>query len=154
MSQSTAQICLNGHPTNRNVTAFPDQNKACCPICGTPTVTQCPACLHPIRGQALGHYGDYIPPAYCESCGAPFPWTARRLQAAKDLIDMELVDADDKQTLRENVEELGKESPQTEISARRFKKALDKAGPTVANAIRDVLVNIVSKTAKKIIWHP
>lgn len=63
----------------------------------------------------------------------------------------QLDDADSKK-LKESINEIVRDTPQTQIGASRFKNVIAKVGSTTGNAIRNILVDIVSETAKKIIW--
>ena len=45
-----------------------------------------------------------------------------------------------------------KDSPNTQVAALRFKKLMSKAGKTSADALKDILVNILSESVKKLIW--
>lgn len=89
----TAQICLNGHAVTDSVRQAPERTQKSCDECGASTITQCPSCQAPVRGAyvvpgvvALGF--RYTPPAHCHNCGAPYPWTAAALEAARELIDL------------------------------------------------------------------
>src|SRR6266699_2211008 len=88
-----ALICLNGHTVNDSSRTSPQFNKKFCDRCGEPTTSECPACKAPIKGDykapgfiVIGH-GEMPPPAYCEACGKGFPWTERKLAAAREVID-------------------------------------------------------------------
>ena len=48
--------------------------------------------------------------------------------------------------------ELTKDSPKTQVASLRFKRAMAKVGSTVALAVRDVVIDVLSETAKKSIW--
>ena len=97
--------------------------------------------------QGAVSFARYNPPSFCQSCGSPFPWTSNRIQAAIDLAEIELDEAD-KKVFEQSVGELVTDSPQTKVAATRIKKILVKAGSTFGDAIREILVNIASETAK------
>ncbi|MGH9204225.1 MAG: DUF2321 domain-containing protein, partial [Vicinamibacterales bacterium] len=81
----TAQICHNGHVINSVVQANPSHSQEFCSSCGARRITQCSSCNEPIRG----HYhhqrvnAPYHAPGYCHKCGAAYPWTAAKIEAAK-----------------------------------------------------------------------
>jgi hypothetical protein len=70
------QACTNGHQTTGDVNQHPTLASPFCSQCGAKTIIACPGCSAPIRGHQLGVMGDgWTLPAFCLSCGAPFPWT-------------------------------------------------------------------------------
>ena len=88
-----SQVCLNGHTITCNARRSPEFTQAFCSKCGEATVTACPECNEPIQGEyhvegvvALG-FSDPPPPNFCHACGNPYPWTQRRLDAAKALAE-------------------------------------------------------------------
>ncbi len=152
-----AQVCPNGHTANDSWTRFPDFNKQFCDKCGEKTITTCPKCNNPIRGayHAEGVIGvfQYTPPSYCHNCGNSLPWTERKIKAAMELsIEEGKIDKEDSIVLEQSIKDIVRETPQTQVAASRFKKIMTKAGSSTAGAVRDILVDIVSETAKKIIW--
>ena len=101
------------------------------------------------------NFGTYKPPAFCRYCGKPFPWTELRLDAARGLaLHAEQLNEAEREELVVVVGELVRDVPGTPAAADRFKRLAAKAGLGTANALRDILVNIVSETAKKAIWGP
>ena len=150
--QDVAQVCLNGHTTNSYTQTLPHNNKNFCPQCGEKTITVCQSCNHPIRGKSPSlALIAYHAPSFCESCGSPFPWTSRGIQAAIDLAEVELEEAD-KEMFEQNIGELVKDSPQTKVAAARIKKIIGKVGGTFGDSVREIIVDIASETAKKAIW--
>jgi hypothetical protein len=45
-----------------------------------------------------------------------------------------------------------RDTPKTTVAATRFKKLVLKGGKELAGGFRDILVDIASETAKKILW--
>jgi len=81
------------------------------------------------------------------------PWTERRLEAAKALAeDLEGLNDDERQQLAGTLRDLVSDSPMTTVSAGKFKRLVTKAGHGAAGAFRDILVDVASETAKKVIW--
>lgn len=150
-----AQICLNGHVANDSTQRYPEFNKAFCEQCGAATITSCPNCSKPIQGayhvEGMVDYSDPQAPPFCIGCGHAFPWTEARIQAAKELAELELSE-EDSAVFAESVAELVKDSPRGTLAAAKVKKIMSKAGKTFCDAARDILVDIVSETAKKAIW--
>jgi hypothetical protein len=57
---------------------------------GKPTITKCPICKTPIKGD---YYNPNIidlttfeSPKFCRGCGKLFPWTETKLNAAKEVL--------------------------------------------------------------------
>lgn len=152
-----AQICLNGHIANGRWIDRPQHNQDSCPKCGEKTITKCPHCEATIRGYyhipGIAGPDPRVAPAYCYSCGGPYPWTEAALKAARDLSDdLEELSNEDKGKLKGTLDDLVKDSPQTAVAAARFKRLLAKAGKSASEAFRQILVDVVSETAKKIIF--
>lgn len=152
-----AEVCPNGHVANHSTQTYPQHNRTFCEKCGEKTITKCPACHEPIRGDyhVSGYVGPsgYEPPAFCSDCGRPFPWTDRRLAAAKELVlEAEHLTADERIQLAETLDDIVRDVPRTQIAAMRFKRLATKAGAATAGALRDIIVDVASETAKKIIW--
>jgi hypothetical protein len=51
-----------------------------------------------------------------------------------------------------DLESLVKDTPQAKVASFRVKTFLGKAGKEITSVARDILVDIVSETAKKAIW--
>lgn len=151
-----AQVCHNGHVANSSTISSPQFNQDFCDKCGEKTITECPHCHESIRGHYVGTYvigGEYHPPPHCHNCGKPFPWTERRIQAAIELsVEAGGLTGDDAKQLKESVNEIVRDTPKTHLAATRLKRLLPKLGQGTANAVRDILVDIASETAKRIIW--
>lgn len=152
-----AEICLNGHVTTSSADTSPELREKYCSECGEPTITQCPSCNSNIRGyydvpNVIGFF-EYKCPSFCHNCGKPFPWTERHIQAASELMELsgklgesELIQ------FKADLNSLVKETPQTQVASFRVKTILGKVGKEIASGVRDILVDIVSETAKKAIW--
>lgn len=149
-----AQICLNGHLGNPYVNTAPHRNKKFCPQCGEPEIMACPGCQTPLRGK--GHdmssaLATYHVPAYCEGCGVAFPWTQRAIMAAKEFAELELTDEQDKEVFMQNVEVVTNDTPQTKVAATKIFRILAKLSGPAKDTLQELIVNIASETAKKII---
>ena len=151
----TALVCLNGHMINGQYNDSPQHNKKFCDKCGSPTIHQCPKCNANLQGDYIVRVyfgiGDSTPvPAYCFNCGQPFPWTETRLSAARELI-LES-DLPDKEKLSENLTDLISDTPKTTLAASRWRKALEKIGKPSAEIFQKVLTEILTETAKKLLF--
>ena len=152
----TAQICLNGHIINDSYDTSPEFNKSFCPKCGQPTITQCPSCHTNIQG-----YFD-VPgivdlttreetaPAYCHSCGKPYPWTESNLKAISELLELdEQLQETDKKTMKEILPDLITDTPKSKVAEAKYKIIMKKAGIATAEAVKDIIIGIVSETIRK-----
>ena len=153
----TAQICLNGHQIVVSIKDYPERMSLFCGQCGEPTITTCKKCNAEIRGRWVRPWAQLelktVPPGFCHNCGSPYPWTERRLQAARDFAnEIEAISQDDRSILTDNLEYVVKDTARTEVAATRVKKVLAKAGKEGTDFARRVLVDLVTETAKKIIF--
>ena len=154
---ATAQVCLGGHAITGNIEVDHAMLSPSCPYCGEKTITHCPSCDAPIRGDyiAPGVYNllDYHPPAYCWNCGQPLPWTKAKLDeveaAAKD---SGVLSNDELETLHKSLPNIIADKPQTIFSARRISAILKKLPKVAAQDVHNVIVDIVAETAKRILF--
>lgn len=151
----TAQICINGHCITDAYDAYPQHRQAFCDKCGAATITSCPSCHANIRGAyhepdicVLG--GRYNVPAYCYSCGKPYPWTQAAIEAATALVEEEESLSQAEQTrLVEVLPDIITETPKTQLAIVRFKKALLSAGKFTADGLRQFAIDFGCELAKK-----
>ena len=154
----TAQICLNGHVITSSSKTSPIFKRQFCDKCGAATITECPKCGANIRGYY--HFpGDftsgstYRVPKFCPDCGAAYPWTESSLKAAHDLAnEIKQISDEERDILTQSLDELVKDTPQTEVAAIRVKKIVSKADTEAANALREILSGILSETTKRAIF--
>jgi len=154
-----AQVCLNGHVTNDSYRNFPQRNKKFCDKCGEPTITKCPKCETAIRGKyharGVSSIGfTYHPPAFCHECGQPYPWTTSKIEAAKKMaMELEDISKEDREILAKSFDDMIRDSPEATLAATRFKRIISKVGKPVMEEFRELIVDIASETAKKIIMQ-
>ena len=101
------------------------------------------------------NYTDLPLPSFCPDCGKPYPWTEAKLKAAKELADeLDNLSLEECELLKKSLDDIivMEDTPQTPVAATRFKKLVAKAGQVAAQGFRDILVDIASETAKKLIW--
>ena len=154
----TAQICTNGHVANPCSKSEPKRNTKFCDKCGAPNITNCQNCNATIKGyhHTLGFIDIgycYTPPSFCPSCSEPYPWTEAKLKAAQDLSDeLDNLSPEERNLLKKSLDDIVRDTPQTTVAAIRFKRLVAKAGKVAAEGFKDILVDVLSETAKKIIW--
>lgn len=148
-----AEICLNGHVVSDN-----EKNiETYCSICGAKTISSCPSCNSPIRGQYNSEFvlldETYVLPKYCYACGKAYPWTQSSIEAIQELVELdEQLSEEEKNYIDNNISALTTEVPKTKVVATKVKLFLKKAGTTTATAIKDILVDVASETAKRTIF--
>ncbi len=149
-----AQICQNGHVINTSFIDYPQLNQNFCKKCGTATITQCPACKASIRGYYRNSGSlNYDIPSFCINCGQPYPWTKLKLQAAHELAqEIDNITDEDRIILQKSIDELVKDTPLSPLATTRFKKIMLKVGQTTANIFREILMDVLSETAKKALF--
>jgi hypothetical protein len=146
------QVCLNGHPITGYYKSRPARHSKFCPDCGRETITACPDCEAPIRGEyevpgvvSIGGSG-FSPSSYCHHCGKPYPWTNSRIEALTEAIDEldELPEAD-REKLKASIPDVINDTPKTEAAASRFGKAIGMAGKWGGKLLSDVLAKVASE---------
>jgi len=154
----TAEVCLNGHVTNEQVELSPEVSRKFCDKCGEATITECPSCHVKIRGAyhvkgvlVVGR-DKTLAPNYCHNCGKAYTWTEKKLKAAKELADeLEGLDRVEKDNLKASLDDIVRDTPSTQVAATKFVRIMAKAGKGTAKVLRQLVVDIASETAKKII---
>ena len=107
----TAQVCTNGHAINECAETQPQHNSKFCAKCGAATITTCAKCNSKIRGHyyvpGVVSISIYSPPVFCHECGEAYPWTAARLEAARELArESERLDDNEKGILARSLDDL------------------------------------------------
>ncbi len=158
----TAQICTNGHVINSQSVSKPDFNRQFCSKCGAQTIINCENCNNSIRGIYHSPGSMIAPPPdvtwfplpiFCPDCGNPYQWTEARLKAAQELTDeLENLSLEEREILKKSLDDIVRETPQTTVAVSRFKRLVAKAGPVAADMYREILLPLLSETAKKLIW--
>lgn len=148
-----AEICLNGHVTTKQASSFPQYRKPHCPICGKETIAECGECEAPIQGDYRTGRGFRSAakgaPAYCQQCGAPYPWTKTTLIAARDLAySLGLEDAD-AEALAGTIDDLVSEGPQTALAIHRFKTLTKQAGEQAMDLFKQILATVVAESVNR-----
>lgn len=153
----TAQICLNGHVINESFHRYPQFSQECCDKCGSKTIFQCEHCQTEIRGHyfapGIVSAGGMDAPNYCHKCGKPYPWTTKKLSAFMEMAEeLDELSPEEKAKLKSSLDDIISETPKTEVASFRVKKVLSKLGKDTYGAVRDILVDVASETAKKALF--
>jgi len=89
---------------------------------------------------------------YCFECSKPYPWTSAAIQAARVLaIEAELSEMDRSQ-LPDIIENLVRDTPRSIVDAGRMKRILENAQPWAAEEFRGILIDVITVSARKILW--
>lgn len=163
MSTQYAQsVYLNGHQQSDSL-SWGAQVDGFCKECGAKLISTCPSCKSPIPGSidpndynsgvlVLGGNTETPVPKYCNNCGKPYPWTQTAIDATKELINMSDLSSDDKKSFENSIPDLLTETPKTKLATTKFKIYASKAGVTIANGLKEILIDVVSESVKKAIW--
>lgn len=153
MAYKGATICLNGHVISKHEAS----SQKYCSICGKETYSICNQCKAPIRGilevtDVIG-YRNYDKPFYCYECGSPYPWTLKILDSAVELVSLDdELDKPSKELIKNAIPELLIDTPTTPLAAAKYQKGISRAGQIVKDSMRQLLIDVVSETAKKILF--
>ena len=99
------------------------------------------------------NHTDLSLPIFCPDCGKPYPWTEAKLKAAQELADeLENLSPEECDLLKKSIDDIVRETPQATVAVSRFKRLVAKAGPVAADMYREILLPLLSETAKKLIW--
>jgi hypothetical protein len=81
------------------------------------------------------------------------PWTERKVAAAVELVEVGAdLSSEEVAQFRSDLTDLTKDSPKTQVASLRFKKLMAKVGKPIASGVRDIVIDVLSETAKKAIW--
>ena len=160
------QVCENGHQITDCYNIYPERRKKFCQKCGAATLTACPGCGAEIQGAQVKaderHFDftgdcqkmiradpfDVDVPSYCPDCGKPYPWTQKKITAAiQNLVEFGDLNEEEKKTIDQDVENIAKDVPDTELSARRIKRIWER-GKSVGY---EAIMEFASRTAAKIL---
>lgn len=69
-------------------------------------------------------------------CGKPFPWTESGLMAAKEYAEeMMNLTPEEKVTLKRSIDDIVRDSAQTNVAVVRFKRLVSKGGTEASNVL-------------------
>lgn len=149
-----AQICLNGHVIASTAGSAPQFRKRRCDKCGEETIMHCLHCNTAIKGYY--HVSGFISarmhydlPRFCENCGNPYPWIETKLEAAKELVNlMDSLKKEEKDDLKESIEELVRETSKVPVAKVKFKRYMTRVDSDVSDGLIDILRDTLSDELK------
>lgn len=130
-----------------------------CSKCGAITYSCCPNCGTRIRGvwddPNVIYVGndDYELPHYCYQCGAPYPWTQKILDNAVELLSLDdELDGSSKELIKNAIPDLIVDTPTTPIAIEKYRKGIANSGEIIKNSMRQILIDVICETAKKVLF--
>lgn len=155
MPYNNATICLNGHIVSK----YDAHAQKHCTKCGSETYSYCLKCNSPIRGlfdtPGVCIVGNrrLVLPYYCYECGSPYPWTEKILKNAVELLSLDDdLDETSKSLIKNAIPELIVDTPTTPVAIAKYRKGISSAGQILKDSLRQLLIDAVSETAKKILF--
>lgn len=155
MEYNRATICQNGHVISK----YEANSQEFCSICGARSYSACPHCNATIHGtvemRGIAFIGSipYDRPNYCYSCGAAYPWTEMTLNNAVELVALDdELDEVSKDLIKNAIPDLIADSPTTPVAVSKCRKGLLRAGDALKNALYNLLIDVLSDTAKKMLF--
>jgi len=160
MSQNddVQQVCENGHMITGPYGSKPKEQQKYCKKCGEKTIIACPNCGKEIQCDRQVIKNDWgaasvpnVVPSYCPDCGEPYPWTSNKITAAiHNLMEFGDLNDEEKKTIEQDVENIAKDAPEAELSARRIKRIWER-GKVVAY---EIIMEFASRTAANVLKGP
>lgn len=152
-----AQVCTNGHLINDRYDSHRALNMVFCPKCGAKTITTCPNCGSNIRGDyqcdSVVLFGTTSVDSYCYNCGVPYPWTQKILDSALELLSLDVeLSSDTKELIKNAIPYLLVDTPETPVAIAKYRNGMSKAGQVLKDSMHQLLVDVISETAKKVIY--
>ena len=151
-----ALMCVNGHVVTMILSLASELGSPFCSDCGAKTISTCPDCQAPIRGEymvpgVVSFADEEEAPAFCHACGKPYPWTRDRLAAAQEMArELESLDPEERELLASSLADIMVDGPRTQLAASRTKRLLAKAG-TPGKALYQFVMDFGAKVAAEII---
>lgn len=145
---------MNGHVMSK----YEADYQKFCSFCGEKTYSACPHCGSPIRGLKELDFvfvgqRPYSRPNYCYECGKPYPWTEKVLESAVELISLDDdLDTKSRQLIKDAIPALLVDTPATPVSVAKYQKGIARAGEVLKNSLYNLLIDVISETAKKLLF--
>ena len=119
-SYATGLVCVQGHGLCSDLDGNPEMVIKFCPKCGNSTLHQCPSCGAKIRGEHRGEgFIDIMRiGCYCHACGKAYPWTERKTQALKDMLNEVIEQEAERLKLEESIPDIITEIGRASCGAR------------------------------------
>ena len=151
-SYGTGLICTSGHQATGLLEQHPEILSDHCTMCGARMISKCPKCEEPIRGSHTSYPSRDGGTSYCHACGAAYPWTEARLDAAGELAAMdESLSDTERELLRENFPFLGSDNPRVEVAAVQVGRILAKAEPAVRRGLLEIAKSFATSKAAELL---
>lgn len=152
----TAQVCKNGHVITSNIHNSAHLSNFC-PECRAETITSCPNCNTPIRGEydvpGVISFSTYTPPKYCHHCGYPFPWTEEKIYSISKLLDMQdQLTEEEKKHFMSYLPVIFSETPQSEVSALQLKLLFNKLPSEISSLAKRLISDAISEGIRNILF--
>lgn len=152
----SALICLNGHIVNDSTNECKEKNSNYCTLCGEDTISVCDKCKAIIRGTLFTNERPFesieTAPNFCFQCGNPFPWLVKKIETALEIVIQSPGNENiNREELKNDLLELTKDTPSTSLAALKINKVKKNIAENTLKIFNNLLVEIVSETAKKII---
>ena len=161
------QVCENGHQITDCYNIYPERRKKFCQECGAATIIACTTCHKEIQGAKIKVYQSWanartghskiVPeypadvPSNCSNCGKPYPWTEKKIMTAIQILaEFGNLNEEEKKTINQDINNIAKDVPEAELSARRIKRIWEKCG----RAGYEVIMELASRTAAQILKNP
>lgn len=170
-----AQVCTNGHVITIDYDDKDYERMKKCSICGADTITECPACGHPIRGglcvdtitdyldvcdryqteiehRCFSTRDDYSLPNFCAECGHPFPWMEQKVARIKNELLRNGIEEQQINYLMELLPDLITDNPKTQYAVTQFKKIVDHLKENAAGCVKEVFIEVLAEGAKRMMF--
>ena len=153
------QVCENGHQVIGCYSIRAEKRQDFCQKCGARTIIACPTCKKEIQGDRIqtdwgGNWNSIESadvPSFCRNCGEPYPWTKNKIMTAvQTFVEFGNLDENEKKTIEEDISNIARDVPQTELSARRLNRIWKKCG----NVGYELIMEFASRTAAKVLKNP
>jgi len=156
MGYYRAFICETGHVIDEMADQS-TKSQNFCETCGKKVFSSCSYCGKSIKGiyfsdeeNVLGMPEEYKLPNYCPECGNKYPWTENAIKSAIELAnEIESFSESDKTIFKDNISDLVKDTPQTEVAVRRFQNIFSKLKKEGVNTFKTILTDVISESVKK-----
>ena len=113
-----------------------------CTECGKPTISACAKCTAKIIPGSR--------PAFCGTCGEPFPWTLTALNAAKEYVDdISELSTSDQGDLKATFRDLTADTPRTPLAWKKFVNFTSPLSPAIKAGLKEILSTVLSESVKK-----
>lgn len=153
-------ICKNGHLESSILKSVYVEEKFC-KICGEKLICSCPSCSKDIEGatqdqelsERIGGSSDFEIPNYCIKCGKPYPWTEKKLNDFKEILELqeEEITLELQTKIFETVKELISESnPETSLGMTKLGLLIKKlpSKDIIVNTLSGILSSVATEVLK------